>query len=879
MNFVFIDLTEDLIAKAFEIDAEDTVYLFPNQASVKLAKQRFFANFAFSNTKFLSLSEFENEVLFGGKIKLKEEKRTFAFYKALSAENKKHLGITNYFDSIKTSQNFFALFDELNQEMIDFESVIELLQDQSHLNQNQLAYFYVLLAVRADYKIFCQQNNYFDSIFAKLPDKVEYQNFKNFVVVNQFWFTKQEQYIFKNLPNTTIIWQLPQALQCPDNNFRLINEIKPEHLPSNTCLHVNTFTNKQQMLAGFLSVFENFDFDVVIDFPDTDSNYYLSANYFSKKHESSFSKTSIYIASELIYNIVLELVYTENQTLYNLQTVLDFLAFEKNSQFFKNVSKLKDFLYKLADRGYLYLNYFVKINDEIVKTDYDALLEILAKVSKLKHLDDIVDFFTEYNYFDEDLLKHCKLKTEFETICHDFKLLQNLDVYCIKPTVINSLRLWLEYLKPKVLSYEVESQNVKTRLAGIQNTRNQNFDKIAILNFVQGKLPTLPKNAGFLTEGQRQKLGLKCYSDIKMRDKYYFYRLLANSKYAHAFTYYNLDTADEVSSYIEELIIAKKAKEFNIIKTAPTYLDIYKNHFKQSDFEFKTERISKKFFSFDFTESYLDLSFYKYIDLYYSPFEAYIKHYLQIKPKPVNLTYDCQATVTGNWVHMLFGNIFAQFVKNGDITEFTFDKVDENLFYLAFIQLKKSNSFLLTQPHNYAQNYFQLIYKPLLKQGILSFFTVLNNTFKQKPVKVFYEDEYSKISKSSIAFCSEHIPVYLKAKADLRIESDDIFYIFDYKTGKINSTKVNKYKKQLLFYLYSYYLLKNPVQKVDGMLWYCEEKKSEFLSKNFDAIDKKLHLEINKLSEILVNEGFCVLEKPLNEKICRSELKPDEKTN
>ena len=84
----------------------------------------------------------------------------------------------------------------------------------------------------------------------------------------------------------------------------------------------------------------------------------------------------------------------------------------------------------------------------------------------------------------------------------------------------------------KFRSISLTYAQVNSKRVGITNledTRNIQYEKIAVLNLIEGKIPAVRQIPFLFTEKQRKIMNLKTYEEIKLREKYYFLRLVLNS--------------------------------------------------------------------------------------------------------------------------------------------------------------------------------------------------------------------------------------------------------------------------------------------------------------------------------------------------------------
>jgi hypothetical protein len=118
---------------------------------------------------------------------LKEEKRTLMFYKSLIKENRNFFRIKTYFQSIELANNFFNLWEEINEEMISEDNIEEVLFSKHTANNWQLNTFQQLLQIKDQYcELLCKEQ-FSDNIFLRNINNLQFElNFDKIIVVNHF---------------------------------------------------------------------------------------------------------------------------------------------------------------------------------------------------------------------------------------------------------------------------------------------------------------------------------------------------------------------------------------------------------------------------------------------------------------------------------------------------------------------------------------------------------------------------------------------------------------------------------------------------------------------------------------------------------------------
>jgi hypothetical protein len=168
---------------------------------------------------------------------------------------------------------------------------------------------------------------------------------------------------------------------------------------------------------------------------------------------------------------------------------------------------------------------------------------------------------------------------------------------------------------------------------------------------------------------------------------------------------------------------------------------------------------------------------------------------------------------------------------------------------------------IFKRPHNYSQRYFELIFLPILKFGILSFFKFLDEKLNLSDQQLLVLPEKQR-SDSQLFLWVDGYQIFLRGKADLRLETAQQKYIFDYKTGSNNPSKKKRFEDQLIIYEELYYLLKDPqlTETVKSYLYFVEKADEHKLKvtrkKPKEIILKDFESRIEQVVSQIIKHGF-----------------------
>jgi len=802
----YISLDQNILQVALkELDSGKCLLLFPTRKSKQEAQKLCQPNWDFSEHRFLTMDEWKEEIFHSKLPILKEDKRTLMFYRALSKEDKEFFRIKTYFQSIELANNFFSLWEEINEEMISEDNINEVLFSKNTANDWQLNTFQQLLQIKEQYYDLLHKKQFSDTIYLREINELQLElNFDKIIVVNQFYFTKLEKNILHKFDEKVLIYlHIPQEFYNEEElSFRKNFDASILQPVLKKKVKVIKSLGQFQMIGDLVSTIDLQQKNTIIDFRFNSRSYasFLSREYYSISNTLSFSGTGLFRFFQTLQDILHSIVWEGTPFLLSLQELLnaalsnDFLEiFEKDKT---KCELIRTFLFNCIDNDiqYLDLDYFSKRNKEFIHV-FKQIFELLVKLREINSIAALIGFI-ENNINIEKLTDRENTKTDiikvFYELLSDFASIEQIGLITdwnkIFPRNIsvNLLQLFLDYMKPKQIKYSLGNKSDKrVQITSLQDTRNLHFGNVYVLNAIEGILPAAKHTQFLFSENQRKKLSLKTYEDIKLRDKYYFYRLLATSDNVNIFSRSNLEENIEVSSFIEELKIFDLIDEVEFPR-----IELYHQFFtailNNNDYPLPDlNKISDNYFSIpfdkaDLNNNELNLSFYKWEKLKKDPFAFYFEFIADLKKHDPLLSQDFSNKLIGTISHSVFTKIWERLIEvyqgNKLHHNFVFNTkqyVDQAIEHFIKYKMK------YISPHNYSENYFRNIFIPILKDGIANFFYRLHNdlNFTDEYITVFPETGKTEQKKF---FQLDDVEVSLRGRADLRIHSaDDIPHIFD----------------------------------------------------------------------------------------------------
>ncbi|MBW6516001.1 MAG: PD-(D/E)XK nuclease family protein [Candidatus Cloacimonetes bacterium] len=928
----FYDFQDDLIEKVLQDHPKErAVFIFPTERSKKETLRLFQQSSDFSDNIFLTMEEFKECLFVDDLPLLREERRNIALYYSLSPEHKRDLKIQNYFQFISFAGDFFSFWEEFSEEQVDIENCLEVLENLGEDVLDWQRKTYVMLCeIRESYRLYLGKKGWTDKIFLIDDTKVIFDYFrdkKRFVFINQHYYTRLENRLLNMLEEEnfeiTVCYQLPESLVDKEKNCLIEHPLFPisdlnDHLTEK--IEIFTAQNDFSMYQRFLDILQTTeDLKNAFDSKFYRSSYprFLSPSHFSGVDNEPLinSRVSLFLTSlvELLDSIIIE--HTKKNELIPIVVLKKLLSEDVFYRYFEQDLSNQDKILAILDfylrENYCYLDLNLnclivfkksktEINIEVFKTFLHKIFSLLNRLVEVRSIKDfIASIDTEQGFqlnslISEDERTFSDLPETFYKSLADFANIEDLGIINNEifwnegqkrtrfTDCLSILKLMLLYMRPKRYKLYYHRDKRQIEISSLMDSRNLSFEKVAVLNVTEGVLPAGRSTPFLFTESQRKKLGLKTYEDIRLWEKYYFFRLLLNSRHVYLFAQRNVNINNEVSSFIEELRLMfsneKRANSLeNVIEIKEEivpdqgYEEFYRQVIQPDD-KYLPDRTLIKDPHFyiipyhkenDREHNKLVLSYSSYKILHNSPFSYYLK-YLGIIDEEV-IYKPLSPLLIGTIAHEIIDKIWhiVQIPSEEDLTEFF-----ENLpIKVSGILEQLSNHILNSEelyykiPHTYSYRYFKEIFLPIVEDGIESFFFLLQDIIKHKNSRFNKEPEkWGDKCKFPLPMGID-LDLNLRGKGDLVVTEYDLdnqqefFKIFDYKTGFLSDSK--ELVTQLIFYELLFYYLKKDKSTTLPELVESISESDKIRSYMYSLTDKKMK-ELNEFySRKTKKELFC----------------------
>lgn len=930
IQFKFVSFKENLHKRVLEENRGTPIlFVFPTQASKKQFIHLYQKGWDFTPSEFMTMEEWKRSLFQVSMPILREDRRTIAFYRSLDAESRKFFKCHDYWQSIKLAHDFFEFWEEMNEERITDEQILGILSEDLYAQSWQEETFKQLQRIKRNYHNFLTEHNLTDMIFVAKNENLTFvsiQNFERIVIVNQFYFTGLEHNILNQFEKEVVIYsQMPETHRNKDN-LSIAADISPKDIEDSKMQNITVVqtTDPFSMISELFSMLSESQISTIVDFHFQAQPYasFFSAEHFPTNSQVDFSNTSIYLFFEHCHTLLSSFIISKESSapLIPIQTLLDAVSSKDFISYFLGEQadealqrRLQAYTFELIGDDYQYIDIdgsFFELHEtpQGVRDVFTRMFTLMKRFLTVKTIDDLVEIIDEPGGIQISTLlskteeEYSNIKEVFYTRLGNFAALEKVGVISDwedffstksrqnKDITVSAgiLRLFIEYLKPHKITFSINSADSR-RITTLEDTRNLEYKNIAVLNVIEGILPPVRRTPFLLSENQRKQLGLKTYEEIKRRDKYYFFRLLAQSTHPILFTYRNQDKDIERSSYIEELLLGLPGK----VKIEPangecftaSYIDRYKNFLHPtSPFVFPNNKLPERedFYAIpfdmqsDFPQHQIVATYYDWQVLEADPFMFYLQNVMEIKPREIEVIQDFSEKFIGIIAHDIFAWIWKHLIEvyHGNRIHHNFLYTAKNYVDKAFHSVTQQRKDIYYKtPHNYSRYYFNEIFAPILKEGIRNFYLELHNNLQLSDKKILLLPEREESIQREFFRLQSNLVVYLKGRADLRIETDHKKYIFDYKTGSSKDKK--KYETQLLIYALLYYLLDNPkeAEGIIGMLYFVTEQKLH------KVMPESLQTEIEKFKQALTSrltavekEGYTVTDQSDNIDITRKDL-------
>ncbi|MDD2229675.1 MAG: PD-(D/E)XK nuclease family protein [Candidatus Cloacimonetes bacterium] len=903
MDIKTIPLSEDLLDAALNGLGTKTILVFPTRAAASIAQRRYMNNWNLQVNYFFSMEDFKEALILPDTSVLMDDKRLLCLYLVMGEEQREFFHILSYGDIVEWGRKFFDFFEELAEECVEVESLAEL-KDSGvfYMQMWQEHYLERIMQIREDYQSYISALGFTDKLFYLNTDNfhIPWQSY-SIIFVNQYYYSNIERQLLTAIEaagNTvTVLYHgLETSSETAGWKVKALDlEQAWKDIKSKPDIHVIESENEDQMALAYLAWHqrqptEQRGFIIDGSFYQKSYSRFFDAQRFKLPESYPISQSAVYQMLSSIHKGVLALHQSSGYLplalvakLFSMPWFLSYFVDNISEQQREDIGLQLD---KLLKDDYLYVDkqLYDGTNDSLfgrVIIKFVNLVESFAKAGTIEELYALLD--TAEGLQIEKLVsaneaEYTDLLPCFWERLANFISIENMglipawtQIFTEGDSGAGLLELMLSFLKSASVSYHsTDPRQYTWEISNLLDSRNRRFGTVAFFQMIEGLLPSNPTPVWLFNETQRSKLGLKCYSDIRAWERYYFFRLLLSAEQVVCFSYRSIERDISPSSFLgelEQLVTESDSyiKEAMHIPVRDIYegLAIKQDNKASLDLEIQEccsleATPDKEFFIIpcspqqDLTaDGELKASASGIIQLIKNPFLWYIETHSHIQ----NIPYEAEETVSsklfGNIMHAYFADILGKEKGRHEGLK-SLEQVFGNTDFLqqGLINLLNSDEFRYQIPKNYNADFLSEIISIRLAESLNLFYEIWlkvhldKRSFTLIPEGAWMtraEREYKILG--TVLYEGREYKVALNGKADLRIETDNEAMIIDFKTG-------NRDYRQLIIYEWCYYLLEQvlPEDRVSSMFWNILDTKE---SKDAITSDKRDKLKADILDALL----------------------------
>lgn len=578
-----------------------SVMVYPTMSSALLARKLFAPRWNLERIDFITMEELKNRMLQADMPILEDDKRLLCLYAVLSAEDKSVFHINNYDDMPGWGGHWFGFFEELCEERISVDTLINPQSIPAYYLQTwQEEFIRRNLDIRIRYKEYIEAKGFTDAIFAfENPCPCMPPLYNNYVFVNQFYYTKLEQFLIRHLEacacETLLLYHGPKEMVHADAtdtadlkallNSKAFNTKRIDFAPGGS---------EDQMIITYLQ--NNGSKEAIpansalVDRLFYDKAYHklFDPAQYKIMPRSSITESNIYRFLKLIETHQKELISEDNQLFLPLRSVQDALA----NCFFSSYFGLDTSaclaagleLDSLIYQDFLYIDLQLKLFTHLSKKHQCPILKnlleqyfgLLMAFCRVRSAGDLCALLDEDKGIKlaalmGEALGNSDILQKFWEKTANFLAIEQLGIVSDFSEIYGSealscatgiLGLYLSYIKSARISYNyMQTYNPACSITNLMDSRNRSFQRLCFLNVIEGEIPSNPTPNWLLNETQRACLKLKTWKDIRNWERYYFFRLIFCSHDVRLYYYQSVETDTRPGSFVNILLQALDAVE------------------------------------------------------------------------------------------------------------------------------------------------------------------------------------------------------------------------------------------------------------------------------------------------------------------------------
>jgi len=867
-----IDLAQDLDGVVLSLSKPGSILIFPTRIAANRAMLMANRIWDLEERTFLSVEDLREALILPDQPVLTDEKRLLCLYLVMGETQREFFHLYSYGDIVDWGKRFFDFFEELAEECVEPETLAKLGESGTfHLQEWQELYLQRILQIRSDYRAYIGALGFTDRIFYLQAGGIKIPwTGRHLVYVNQYYYSALEKAQIAALEKQNQVTILTHGLDVDSLEKLKMREFDLESawnsLPLKPDIQILDTDNETQMALAFLNCKQQMETSrgIVIDsgFQQKSYSRYFQQQGISLPDNYGFSQSSVYqllafisdglgsvldSGGYLSMRLLARFASSQSLIRYFLQLADPDALDRAMAEILREISVLlqKDYLY--VDEALFEAQAETPLKQVVL--GFYGLLNAFSKVSRITDLAALIDS-AEGIVLNRLLSGFEREYTNIEAVLWErvanFLAIEQLglvpswqQIFPVAGLGQNLLELLLSYLKTARISFtRLKPEATTWEIGNLLDARNRSFDTVAVLQMVEGIMPSAPTPVWLFNEAQRAKLGLKTYAEIRSWERYYFFRLLLTSKRGLCFSYSNLERDISASSFLGELtqLLEKGQPDRKFIQTARIPMqELYKSNFSHPELPERDKDIccldktlSPDFFVIpcqpetDFKHNVVAIGASGLIQLLKNPFLWFVEYFSKLS----RLDWEAEETIGsrlfGNIMHAYFAATLGELKGHHESLE-KLQSVfgDANSLEKQLKELIASPRMRYQIPKNYNADFLGEIISRRLSDSIREFYDswlkqkLENRSFELIPEEEEMQpEEQGYKSLGEVEHQGKTYRLAIRGRADLRIELENSAFIVDFKTGNHDS-------RQLTIYEWFYYLINEllPENNVSSVFW------------------------------------------------------------
>ncbi|SFB74467.1 PD-(D/E)XK nuclease superfamily protein [Zunongwangia mangrovi] len=762
--------------------------------------------------KIYSIEEFTEEV--SGLKSIDNTTTLFEFYEVYQKLTEKE-ELESFETFLAWAQSLIHDFNEIDRYLIDAEKFFDYLADIQDINHwskqnrtelienylkfwNQLPQYYSVLKENLFEKKQGYQGLIYRSAASKIADYAEKKSAQKHIFLGFNALNSAEQVIFQELLQkdlATVFWDI-------DNVF-----LKDYHHEAS--LFIREYLKdwpfyKENPLNPGIEEYRKEKDIAITGIPKNIGQAKYLAELLADKSEAELEKTAIVLGDE---SLLLPILNSLPPNVRDLNITMGFPL--KNAPVTSLFNSLFD-LHSKSGSSYYYKNVIAIINHpslhQILKPYASAFIQKINKENTVYlKFDDIeanfpeelkefirwcfkswensakiaIENFQKIVFSIKNNLKEAQAsKLQLEFLYHFHKLFNQLQTLNHTYPHISSLTALRNFYNEIMSTQSLDFQGRPFKglqLMGMLESRALDFENVIITSVNEGTLPSGKSNNSFIPYDLKKSYNLPTYREKDAVYTYHFYRLLQRARKVTML--YNTESgglnSGEKSRFLTQLEIEKQPKHNLKINTVSPKVPKVSNELKVIE---KTPAMIQKLKSlanYGFSPSALTSYIRNPLDFYYQ----YVLGVKEEEEVEETVAYNTLGTVIHDSLEEFYQPLEGQILTEAHILDFR-----KRIGQEVATQFHKTYT---KSPILQGKNY--LIFE-IAKRYLSNFLDLESNRIKKgEEIKIL---KIEKNLKSKIDIPELNFPVYIKGKVDRVENCNGITRIIDYKTGKVEQSKI-----------------------------------------------------------------------------------------